>query len=105
MTRTFNDRFSRSVDTLVEGTCSAAGNTDGEYFAAVFMPAKSLAPKATYHARFFPLISFNLINYGAGMTKISWWTFAWTTGIGILPITIIMVIMGDNFNVLPWWTC
>ena len=54
-------------------------------------------------ARFIPLISFNLINYGAGMTKISWWTFTWTTGIGILPITIIMVTMGNNFNILPWW--
>jgi len=55
-------------------------------------------------SRFIPLISFNLVNYGAGMTKISWWTFSWTTGIGILPITIIMVSMGNNYNVLPWWT-
>ena len=54
-------------------------------------------------ARFIPLISFNLINYGAGLTKISWWTFTWTTGVGILPITIIMVTMGNNFNILPWW--
>lgn len=53
--------------------------------------------------RLIPLISFNLINYGAGLTKISWGTFTWTTGIGILPITIIMVIMGDNFNMFPWW--
>jgi uncharacterized membrane protein YdjX (TVP38/TMEM64 family) len=53
--------------------------------------------------RFIPLISFNLINYGAGLTKISWWTFTWTTGIGILPMTIIMVTMGNNFNLLPWW--
>lgn len=54
-------------------------------------------------SRFIPLISFNLINYGAGMTKTSWWTFTWTTGIGILPMTIAMVIMGHNFNILPWW--
>jgi uncharacterized membrane protein YdjX (TVP38/TMEM64 family) len=54
-------------------------------------------------SRFIPLISFNLINYGAGMTKTSWWTFTWTTGIGILPITIVMVTMGHNFNILPWW--
>jgi uncharacterized membrane protein YdjX (TVP38/TMEM64 family) len=53
--------------------------------------------------RLIPLISFNLINYGAGLTKISWWTFTWTTGIGILPFTIIMVTMGNNFNLLPWW--
>ena len=54
-------------------------------------------------SRFIPLISFNLVNYGAGMTKVSWWTFTWTTGIGILPITMIMVILGDNSKVLPWW--
>ena len=54
-------------------------------------------------SRLIPLISFNLINYGAGMTNVSWWNFAWTTGVGILPITIIMVIMGNNFNILPWW--
>jgi len=54
-------------------------------------------------SRFIPLISFNLINYGAGLTKISWWTFTWTTGVGILPITIIMVTMGNNFNMFPWW--
>jgi uncharacterized membrane protein YdjX (TVP38/TMEM64 family) len=54
-------------------------------------------------ARFIPLISFNFINYGAGLTRISLWTFTWTTGIGILPIAIIMVTMGNNFNILPWW--
>ena len=54
-------------------------------------------------SRLIPLISFNLINYGAGMTNVSWWTFTWTTGVGILPITIIMVTMGNNFNILPWW--
>jgi len=52
---------------------------------------------------FLSLISFNLINYGAGLTKISWWTFTWTTGIGILPITIIMVTIGNNFKMFPWW--
>ncbi|MFT7053847.1 MAG: putative membrane protein YdjX (TVP38/TMEM64 family) [Psychromonas sp.] len=54
-------------------------------------------------ARFIPIISFNLINYAAGMTSVSWWTFLWTTGVGILPITIIMVAMGNNFDIIPWW--
>ena len=54
-------------------------------------------------ARFIPIISFNLINYGAGMTSVSWWTFFWTTGIGILPITVVMVTMGNNFHLIPWW--
>jgi uncharacterized membrane protein YdjX (TVP38/TMEM64 family) len=55
-------------------------------------------------SRLIPLISFNLVNYGAGMTKISWWTFTWTTGLGILPMTIVMVTLWNNFKILPWWT-
>lgn len=54
-------------------------------------------------ARFFPVIAFNLINYAAGLSRISWWTFAWATGIGILPLTVLMVVMGDQIRVLPWW--
>lgn len=54
-------------------------------------------------SRFIPVISFNLINYAAGLTRLSWWTFAWATGIGILPLTTIMVIMGDQMETLPWY--
>jgi len=53
-------------------------------------------------ARFIPVIAFNLINYAAGLTRLSWWTFAWTTGIGILPMTALMVIMGNNIDTLAW---
>jgi uncharacterized membrane protein YdjX (TVP38/TMEM64 family) len=47
-------------------------------------------------SRLMPLISFNVINYGAGLTPISWWTFLWTTGLGILPITTLLVVTGDQ---------
>ncbi len=53
-------------------------------------------------SRFIPVISFNLVNYAAGLTKISWGTFAWTTGVGILPMTILMVVMGNQIHTLPW---
>ncbi len=53
-------------------------------------------------ARFIPVIAFNLVNYAAGLTRISWWTFTWSTGIGILPMTALMVIMGDNIDTLAW---
>jgi len=53
-------------------------------------------------ARFIPVIAFNLINYAAGLTRISWWTFTWSTGLGILPVTVLMVIMGDNIDTLAW---
>jgi uncharacterized membrane protein YdjX (TVP38/TMEM64 family) len=48
-------------------------------------------------SRLMPIISFNVINYAAGLTPISWWTFLWTTGLGILPITTLLVVTGDQF--------
>ncbi len=51
-------------------------------------------------SRFIPIIAFNLINYAAGLANVGWWTFLWTTGLGILPLTIIMVIMGDQIHTL-----
>ncbi len=53
-------------------------------------------------ARFLPVIAFNLVNYAAGLTRISWWTFTWTTGLGILPMTALMVTMGDHYDSLGW---
>ena len=53
-------------------------------------------------ARLMPVIAFNLINYGAGLTAISWWTFTWTTAIGILPLTALMVVAGDQMHHLSW---
>ena len=53
-------------------------------------------------ARFVPVIAFNLVNYAAGLTKISWWTFIWTTALGILPMTTLMVTMGASINNLDW---
>jgi uncharacterized membrane protein YdjX (TVP38/TMEM64 family) len=57
---------------------------------------------AVFISRFIPVISFNLINYVAGLTGISWWTFAWSTGLGILPLTVLMVYMGSRVSVMPW---
>ncbi|HEY5719402.1 MAG TPA: VTT domain-containing protein, partial [Gammaproteobacteria bacterium] len=54
-------------------------------------------------ARFIPVIAFNLINYAAGLTSVSWWTFAWTTAIGILPLTLLMVLLGEQMTAVPWW--
>jgi uncharacterized membrane protein YdjX (TVP38/TMEM64 family) len=54
-------------------------------------------------SRLIPVIAFNLINYAAALTQISWWTFLWATGIGILPLTILLAIMGDRILTLPAW--
>jgi uncharacterized membrane protein YdjX (TVP38/TMEM64 family) len=53
-------------------------------------------------SRFIPVIAFNLINYAAGLTRVTWWTFAWTTGLGILPLTVLFVLMGDHIEHLGW---
>ncbi len=55
-------------------------------------------------SRFIPIIAFNLINYAAGLMRVSWWTFGWATGIGILPMTILMVVVGDHIESLTWQT-
>ena len=55
-------------------------------------------------SRFIPIIAFNLINYAAGLMRVSWWTFGWATGIGILPMIILMVVVGDNIESLTWRT-
>jgi uncharacterized membrane protein YdjX (TVP38/TMEM64 family) len=54
-------------------------------------------------ARLVPVIAFNLINYAAGLTRIRWWTFSWATGIGILPLTVLMAALGDGMMDSPWW--
>jgi uncharacterized membrane protein YdjX (TVP38/TMEM64 family) len=53
-------------------------------------------------SRFVPIIAFNLINYAAGLSKVTWWQFLWTTGIGILPLTAAMVVLGDQIDTFGW---
>lgn len=55
-------------------------------------------------SRLIPVIAFNLINYVAGMSRVSWWTFAWATGIGIIPMVTLMVLIGDYIEVMTWET-
>ena len=54
--------------------------------------------------RLMPVISFNLVNYAAGLLGVPWWRFLWTTALGILPIVITMVVMGRELMAAPWWT-
>jgi len=53
--------------------------------------------------RLIPVIAFNLINYAAGLTNMSWFTFTWVTGLGILPPTALMVILGDRMKEFSLW--
>ncbi len=51
--------------------------------------------------RLMPVIAFNLVNYVAGLARVRWWTFTWTTAIGILPLTFLMVAAGDWLKDIP----
>ena len=57
---------------------------------------------AIFLGRLLPVISFNLINYAAGLTRVSWTVFAVATGLGILPVTVLMVVIGDQAGSLRW---
>ena len=48
--------------------------------------------------RLVPVIAFNLVNYAAGLTQVTWWRFSWTTALGILPITVLMAILGEQMR-------
>lgn len=56
--------------------------------------------------RFIPLFPFSLFNFALGRTPLSWTTFLWTTGVGIVPATAAAVGAGygaaDAPGVLPW---
>lgn len=54
-------------------------------------------------ARLLPVVSFNLINYAAGLGGVGWWTFLWTTAIGILPVTVASVLVGSHMITAPPW--
>ena len=60
-------------------------------------------PGALLVSRLIPAISFNLINYASGLARVPFWTFLWTTGLGMLPVTIIVVTMGANIERISWW--
>jgi uncharacterized membrane protein YdjX (TVP38/TMEM64 family) len=53
--------------------------------------------------RLVPVISFNLVNYAAGIMGVGWWPFLWTTAIGILPLAVAMVLLGYEMLSAPWW--
>lgn len=54
--------------------------------------------------RLIPIVSFNLVNYGAGLSGVGFWTFIWTTAIGILPITVASVLAGAGLQLMePVW--
>jgi len=50
--------------------------------------------------QFLPITPFFLINLLAGMTKMSLWTFIWTTSVGIFPGTLLYTFAGQQLNTI-----
>ncbi len=72
------------------------------YTAAIDDWTKEQGTPVLLISRFLPVVSFNLINYAAGLTSVSWWTFLWTTGLGIAPLTFLMVFAGEQMMSGKW---
>jgi uncharacterized membrane protein YdjX (TVP38/TMEM64 family) len=53
--------------------------------------------------RLIPVVSFNLVNFAAGLAGTSWWNFLWTTALGILPLTVVSVVLGARIFEIAWW--
>jgi len=64
--------------------------------------AKEQGTVALLVSRLIPVIAFNLINYAAGLTRVGWGTFLWTTAVGIVPLTVLMVWFGAQMRELSW---
>ncbi|WP_228409465.1 TVP38/TMEM64 family protein [Radiobacillus deserti] len=47
-------------------------------------------------ARLVPVISFDLVSYGAGLTTVTFWRFFWATGLGQMPATILYSYLGER---------
>jgi uncharacterized membrane protein YdjX (TVP38/TMEM64 family) len=60
-------------------------------------------PGTLLYVRLVPFISFNLVNYAAGLVGVPWWTFLWTTALGILPLSVAMVLLGGAMLKAPLW--
>ncbi|HZY66581.1 MAG: VTT domain-containing protein [Actinomycetota bacterium] len=48
--------------------------------------------------RLVPLVPFNTVCLAAGVIRAPFWTYAWTTGVGILPLGILLTLFGSRLG-------
>lgn len=63
--------------------------------------SKSEGTVALLVSRLLPFMSFTLISYAAGLTPVSWFTFIWTSAVGMLPIIMVSVLYGAHIDQMP----
>ncbi|GAB4345833.1 MAG: hypothetical protein Kow006_03500 [Gammaproteobacteria bacterium] len=54
-----------------------------------------LLTRLVFFSRLIPVISFDVVSYGAGLTKMSLWRFSLATYLGMLPLTLLYVSFGS----------
>ncbi len=47
-------------------------------------------------ARLIPIVPYSLVGYVAGVARVPLWTFVWTSVLGTLPLSTIVVILGTR---------
>lgn len=62
--------------------------------------AADLHSSALFAVRLLPLVPFTALNWGLGLSPLRPWTFAWTTGLGILPGCLLFVYGGVGLGQL-----
>ena len=60
-----------------------------------------LLTRIVFLSRLIPFVSFDVVSYGAGLTKISVGKFALATGIGMMPPTFVFTYFGSVVSVGP----
>jgi uncharacterized membrane protein YdjX (TVP38/TMEM64 family) len=61
-----------------------------------------LLTKIVFLSRLIPFVSFDLVSYGAGLTKMSLWKFAVATFVGMLPLTFLYTSFGSVLLLNRW---
>jgi uncharacterized membrane protein YdjX (TVP38/TMEM64 family) len=54
--------------------------------------------KVVFFARLIPAVSFDMVSYGSGLTRMSWTKFAVATFVGMLPLTWVLVSVGPMLS-------
>jgi len=91
--------ISWSAALLASGICFMVGRVYGRPVVEKVVPQSALGwfdrffaqwgSHSVLIARLIPVVSFDFVSYGAGLTSMNIWTFLVYTGIGMLPATVV----------------
>jgi uncharacterized membrane protein YdjX (TVP38/TMEM64 family) len=73
---------------------------DNPRFAAIDEAVGREGLKIVFLARLSPVFPFNLLNYAFGLTRISFWKYAFASWIGMMPGTVMYVYFGAGLRSL-----